>query len=317
MLKPLEFLARHGQHFPAWSPDASRDYARHLTREHYENFTVASVSLPRHLRQDYCNVYAFCRWSDDLADETGDASRSIELLGWWREGLRAMFRGQSSHPVFVALSETVEHHSLPASDFEALLDAFVQDQQVLRYRTFEDLLGYCRLSANPVGRIVLRLNGCEDERMFALSDSVCTALQLANHWQDVRRDWDINRVYIPEEAMRSHTYSVEALALDIERGSASARYRQVIGDLVERTKALFDAGLPLAGHFVGRLGIEIELFARGGMTVLEKIRAQGYDTITRRPVVSNAERALLLLRVAARRLLRPHRSSKQPSHADK
>lgn len=315
-MKPLEFLAKHGRQFPAWSPVAARNYARQLTRDHYENFTVASVLLPRRLRQDYCNVYAFCRWSDDLADETGDTSRSIELLDWWREGLRAMFRGNSSHPVFVALSETVERHSLPASDFEALLDAFVQDQTALRYRTFEDLLGYCRLSANPVGRIVLRLNGCRDERLFALSDSVCTALQLANHWQDVRRDWDINRVYIPDEVMRSHTYSVEALALDIGRGSASARYRHVIGDLVERTRVLFEAGLPLADHSAGRLGIEIELFARGGMTVLEKIRAQDYDTIAHRPVVSKAERALLLLRVVARRLLRPRGSSKRPSHAD-
>ena len=316
-MKPIEFLARHGQRFPAWSPDASRHYTRQLTRDHYENFTVASLLLPRRLRQDYCNVYAFCRWSDDLADETGDASWSIELLDWWREELRAMFRGHASHPVFVALSETVERHALPAVDFEALLDAFVKDQTVLRYRTFEDLLGYCRLSANPVGRIVLRLNGCRDEQLFALADSVCTALQLANHWQDVRRDWDINRVYIPDEAMRSRTYSVEALALDIGRGSASARYRQVIGDLVERTGALFDAGLPLANHFSGRLGIEIELFARGGMTVLEKIRAQDYDTIAHRPVVSKAERALLLLRVVARRSVRRHHSSKRPSHADK
>lgn len=317
MLNPIEFLAQHGQQFPAWSPDASRGYARHLTRDHYENFTVSSVTLPRHLRQDYCNVYAYCRWSDDLADETGDASRSIELLDWWREELRAMFRGRSSHPVFVALSETVERHALPASDFEALLDAFMQDQEVLRYRTFEDLLGYCRLSANPVGRIVLRLNGCEDEQLFALSDSVCTGLQLANHWQDVRRDWGINRVYIPEESMRSHTYSVEALALDIGRGSASTRYKQIISDLVERTKALFDAGLPLADHFAGRLGIGIELFARGGMAVLEKIRAQDYDTISLQPVVTKVERGLLLSRVLARRLFRPHRSSKQPSHADK
>ena len=316
-MNPLEFLAQHGQQFPAWSPDASRGYARHLTRDHYENFTVASGLLPRHLRQDYCNVYAFCRWSDDLADETGDTSRSIELLDWWREGLRAMFRGRSSHPVFVALSETVERHSLPASDFEALLDAFVQDQEVLRYRTFEDLLGYCRLSANPVGRIVLRLNGRQDEHLFSLSDSVCTALQLANHWQDVRRDWAINRVYIPDEVMRSHTYSVEALALDIGRGSASARYRQLISDLVDRTRALFDAGLPLADQLAGRLGVAIELFARGGMAVLEKIRAQDYDTIAHRPVVSKAERGLLLLRVLAHRLFRPQRSSKRPSHADK
>lgn len=316
MLKPIEFLAKHGRQFPAWSLDASRNYTRRLTHDHYENFTVASALLPRRLKQDYCNIYAFCRWSDDLADETGDTSWSVELLDWWRAGLRAMFGGHSSHPVFVALSETVARHSLPANDFEALLDAFVQDQVVLRYGTFKELLGYCRLSANPVGRLVLRLNGCRDEQLFALSDSVCTALQLANHWQDVRRDWNINRVYIPDEAMRSHSYSIEALALDIGRGSASTRYRRIISDLVERTSALFDAGLPLADRFAGRLGIEIELFARGGMAVLDKIRAQDYDTISRRPIVTKADRGLLLLRVVAHRLLRPRRSPKRLPNVD-
>ena len=317
MLQPIEFLAAHGREPLPWSLRDALRYTRVLTKSHYENFTVASLLLPRRLRQDYCNVYAYCRWSDDLADETGDPALSAELLRWWQGELQAMSAGRVSHPVFVALRETVARHALPTSDFEDLLTAFLQDQTVLRYRTFDELVEYCRYSANPVGRIVLRLNGCDSAKLFALSDAICTALQMANHWQDVRRDWELNRVYIPGDVMRSHGYSVELLADDIARGTGSLQYKRTIDDLVARATALFASGLPLANHFGGRLGIEIELFARAGMAVLDQIRSQNCDTIARRPTVSGFQRSMLLLRVATRRLWRSPRITQESSYVRK
>ncbi len=314
-LCPLEFLERHGRRFPAWSLDESRQYARSLAKAHYENFSVAGWLVPRRLRQDYCNVYAYCRWADDLGDETGDPSRSLELLDWWREQLGEMEAGRAYHPVFVALRDTARRHSLPRSDLEDLLAAFVRDQTVRRYPTYSQLLDYCRHSADPVGRLVLRLNGYRDEALFKLSDSVCTALQLANHWQDVRRDWDIDRVYLPEDVMRRHGYSTAMLARDIERGRASAEFRDTLLDLGSRTRALFLTGLPLAGRVGGRLGLEVELFARAGMAVLEGIESQGWDTIALRPTVGKRKRTALLLGSIARRLLRPGGPRADTCHA--
>ena len=301
---PIDFLKQHGRSFPAWRLEDSRRYTRALTGAHYENFAVASLLVPRRLRQDYCNVYAYCRWADDLGDETGDPAKSLDLLDWWRCELRSMYSGQASHPVFVALRETVARHRLPSKDFEDLLHAFEQDQHIRRYGTYADLLEYCRYSANPVGRLVLRLNDCSDEALFDLSDRICTALQLANHWQDIRRDWGMDRVYIPIEVMESHGYCLEMLAEDLASGSASADCKSTVRDLTERTAALFVSGRPLADQLKGRLGLEIELFARAGMAVLEKIRAQGWDTIANRPTIHKAERTMLLLRVLGRRLVR-------------
>lgn len=305
MLYPLEFLERYGQRFPAWSLVESRRYARSLTKAHYENFSVASWLVPRHLRQDYCNLYAYCRWADDLGDETGDAARSLELLGWWREQLAEMEAGRSYHPVFVALRDTARRHSLPRSDFEDLVAAFETDQTVRRYPTYSHLLDYCRYSANPVGRLVLRINGYRGESLFKLSDSVCTGLQLANHWQDVRRDWNIDRVYLPEDVMQSHGYSLDRLARDIERETASAAFKDTLRELVSRTQALFYSGLPLADRVSGRLALEVELFARAGMAVLEGIVSHGWDTIAHRPTVGKRERAAILVGSIARHLLRP------------
>ncbi len=301
MLFPIEFLKENGTLFPAWSPEESRRYTRLLTRRHYENFPVVSLFVPKRLRQDYCNVYAFCRWADDLGDETGDPDESLALLAWWRAGLRALGSGEEYHPVYVALRETVRRHALPLSDFEDLVDAFVQDQSVRRYETYDQLLEYCRYSANPVGRLVLRLNGITGDSLLEESDAICTALQLANHWQDVRRDWKIDRVYIPQEVMQEHDYSLEQLASDLARGEGSPPFRAMMQDLVERADLLFSTGLPLADRVRGRLGFEIELFARGGIAVIGKIRAQAYDTIASRPTVHAFDRASIALRTAARR----------------
>ena len=302
MLFPLQFLQRHGTRFPAWSLDESRRYTRALTKAHYENFTVAGLLVPRHLRQDYCNVYAYCRWADDLGDETGDPAESLALLQWWREQLSAMEAGRAYHPVFVALRDTSVRHSLPCVDFDDLLRAFLQDQSVRRYPTYAELLDYCRFSANPVGRLVLRLNGYVDESLFGLANATCTALQLANHWQDVRRDWKMNRVYLPEDVMRSHGYSVKLLGRDIDSRRASDPFRSMLRELCLRARDLFHEGFPLADHVRGRLRIKIELFGRAGIALLDKIEAQGWDTVSHRPVIGRRTHATLLLRSIVRRL---------------
>ncbi len=303
MLFPLDFLEQHGTKFPAWRLADSRRYTRALAKAHYENFTVAGLLVPRHLRQDYCNVYAYCRWADDLGDETGDPAKSLELLEWWREQLLAMEAGQAFHPVFVALRDTSLRHSLPHEDFEDLLRAFVRDQSVRHYGTYAELLDYCRFSANPVGRLVLRLNGYVDESLFGLSDATCTALQLANHWQDVKRDWEMSRVYLPEEVMRSHGYSIRALRRDIDSRNASDGFRHTLRELCSKARDSFHAGLPLVDRVKGRLAIEIELFSRAGMAVLDQIQAQEWDTVSRRPIIRKRTHAALLAGVFARRLL--------------
>lgn len=315
-LEPVEFLRAHGRKFSAWSLEESLRYTRDLTREHYENFSVASLLVPRRLRQDYCNVYAYCRWADDLGDETGDPNLSLDLLRWWREQLAAMERGEAYHPVFVSLKETVARHALPRQDFEDLVRAFEQDQSKRNYAAYEELLEYCRYSANPVGRLVLRINGYRDPDLFKLSDAICTALQLANHWQDVARDWRIGRVYVPEDVMQAHGTGGSVLAADMARGTASPELRETVRDLAERAHDLFAEGLPLADRLSGRLSVEIEMFARAGIAVLSKIRSSGFDTISKRPVVRAADHAVLLARVLARRLTRAPLAISEARSAD-
>jgi squalene synthase HpnC len=304
-IQPVDFLDCHGTTPSPCPLEEARRYNATLARHHYENFQVVSLLLPRRLHQDFFNVYAYCRWADDLGDEMGDRDRSLELLGWWRTELEAMYAGETSHPVYIALADTVRRHSIPIEPFNDLITAFVQDQTITRYDTHDQVIEYCRYSANPVGRLVLMLGGYGDEYLFELSDATCTALQLANHWQDVRRDWDKDRVYIPKDVMETHGYSHEALAADIERGEASIGYRATVCNLVRRAEQYFVQGLPLVDKLDRRLAIDVELFSRGGMAVLDKIRALDYDTISSRPKVSKTDRLMLLLRVAARRYFRP------------
>lgn len=303
-IQPVDFLEKYGTDLAPWPLEDAKRYTAALARGHYENFQVVSLLLPRRLHQDFFNVYAYCRWADDLGDEIGDRERSLELLAWWGEELEAMYAAKIRHPVFVALADSVRRHDLPVEPFSDLIRAFMQDQRVTRYETHEQVIDYCRYSANPVGRLVLMLGGYREESLFKLSDATCTALQLANHWQDVRRDWEKDRVYIPRDVMEAHGYSQEALAEDIRHAGASVGYRATIRDLVGRAERLFAEGLPLADKLDRRLAIDIELFSRGGMTVLDKIRTLDYDTIRTRPKISKFDRLMLLLRVAPRRLLR-------------
>lgn len=296
-LQPIAFLRSPQACSRQWSLPDSLSYTRWLATHHYENFHVVSLLLPKHLHQDFYNVYAFCRWADDLGDETGDPQESLRLLAWWRGELGSLFAGQPpSHPVFVALAETVHRHDLPVEPFSDLIDAFIQDQTVTRYRDWDEVLDYCRRSANPVGRLVLMLCGYRDAERFRLSDATCSALQLANFWQDVAVDLEKNRIYLPLRLLEAHGSSEQ----DLFARRCTPAFRRAMQEAVDFAQALFEQGLPLSRMVDRRLALDIDLFSRGGMKVLDKIRAQNYDVLSRRPAISKTERALLLLGSLAR-----------------
>jgi len=280
-------------------PAQAQEYTRWLATHHYENFHVVSWLLPKRLHQDFYNVYSYCRWADDLGDEIGDTVESLRLLAWWREELRAMYAGETRHPVFVALRGTVERYAIPQQPFDDLIRAFEQDQTFTRYRNWDELFGYCRCSANPVGRLVLYLCGYSDAERQRLSDATCTALQLANFWQDVTVDWEKDRVYLPLDVLERHGSSVEEIAAR----RFTPGFRAAMQDAVACARKLFLEGLPLTGMVDRRLAVDIELFSRGGMRVLDKIAAQGYDVLARRPAISKTERAWILLGTLARAAL--------------
>jgi squalene synthase HpnC len=287
---------------PKWWEDATlpldqaREYTRFLATHHYENFHVVTFLLPRALHQDFYNVYAFCRSADDLGDEIGDPAESLRLLARWRDELDAMYRGEPRHPVFVALAETVARRELPREPFADLIHAFEQDQTVTRYRNWDEVFRYCRYSANPVGRLVLHLCGYHDAARQALSDSTCTALQLANFWQDIPVDLAKGRVYLPLEAIERHGYTVE----DLQAGRETPQFRALMREAVDLARKLFLEGLPLVRRVDRRLGVDISLFSRGGLRVLDKIEGQNYNVLARRPYVTKVERAWLLAGALAR-----------------
>ena len=283
-------------------------YTSWLATHHYENFHVVSWMLPRHLRRHFYNVYAYCRWADDLGDEVADPARALELLDWWESELNLCYEGRPGHPVFVALAPTIREFDIPAEPFRDLLAAFRQDQTIHRYPTWEDLVGYCRYSANPVGRLVLYLCRYRDTERQRLSDATCTALQLANFWQDVSRDLGKGRIYIPIEALERHGLE----AKDIEARIFDERYAAVMRDLIARTRELFAEGWPLAASLDSRLRLDIELFSRGGLAVLDAIESMGYNTLAKRPSIGGAKRALLFGRALASQVL-PGMNSNKPS----
>jgi squalene synthase HpnC/squalene synthase HpnD len=284
---------------PGCAVTEAERYTYWLATHHYENFHVVSWMLPRHLRRHCYNVYAYCRWADDLGDEVSDPARALELLNWWESELNLCYEGRPSHPVFVALAPTIREFDIPAEPFHDLLTAFRQDQTVHRYATWEDLLGYCRYSANPVGRLVLYLCGYRDPERQRLSDATCTALQLANFWQDVSRDLDKGRIYIPVDALTRHGLE----AKDIEARAFDNRYAALMRDLISRTRELFAEGWPLAATLDSRLRLDIELFSRGGLAVLDAIESIGYNTLVKRPSIGKAKRVLLFGRALASQVL--------------
>ena len=299
-LGPKEFVASAEAMSGAWAPAEAVDYTRWLATSHYENFHVVSFLLPKRLHRDFYSVYSFCRWADDLGDETGGGEESLRLLAWWREQLTRMYAGETSHPVFVALRGVVERHDIPEEPFAGLIRAFVQDQTVTRYETWDALLEYCRYSANPVGRLVLRLCGYSDPGRAALADATCTALQLANFWQDVTVDLAKDRVYIPLEALRGRGSGFD----DVTGLHATPAFRAAMRDCVDRAQALFEQGLPLAGTVDRRLSLDLDLFSRGGMRVLAKIRERDYDVLSGRPAITRPDRLRLLAAALARAAFR-------------
>jgi squalene synthase HpnC/squalene synthase HpnD len=281
-------------------PGEAQRYTRWLANHHYENFNVVSRLLPRRLHQDFYNIYAYCRWSDDLGDEVANPARALELLDAWEDELRSIYepgRGPS-HPVLIALRETIRAKNVPIQPFSDLLRAFRQDQRIHRYADWDSVLDYCVYSANPVGRLVLYLCGYRNEARQKLSDYTCTALQLANFWQDVSRDLEKGRLYIPLDALAEHGLT-EA---DIAARNFDARYVALMKSLIERTRALFCAGLPLARTVEPYLRVDLEMFSRGGLAILDAIEASGYNTLQHRPALTKWTQMRLLAGALASRV---------------
>ena len=296
---PASLIQRFGpDRCDAMPLDEARKWCAHLARSHYENFSVLTGLVPHHLRDDFAAVYAFCRWADDLGDEMGD--RGTELLAWWREQLDACFAGDVQHPVFVALQPTIARYDLPMTPFADLISAFQLDQTKLRYETWAELLDYCRLSANPVGRIVLMLFEMPREDQYtAPSDCICTALQLTNHLQDVRRDiLDRDRIYLPSEMFPNDTFE-QRLIDSAKQGwgvdqQILSESREIIKTCVERTWALFEQGEPLLDRLSSEARPVIELLAGGGCHVLRQVEQWNYETALHRPRLGPAVRLRLL-----------------------
>jgi squalene synthase HpnC len=291
-LAPKDFVQSEKALGDVYTPAQAEEYTRWLATRHYENFHVVTFLLPKKLHQDFYNVYAFCRWADDLGDEIGDASESLRLLAWWRQELHSMYAGSAGgHPVFTALEATVQRHALPQSLFDDLISAFEHDQRVTRYRNWDEIFDYCRCSANPVGRLVLRLCGYDTADRDLLSDATCTALQLANFWQDVTVDLEKDRVYLPLDLLARHACPVE----DVMARKFTPAFASAMQEAVAKARELFHQGLPLLKTVDRRLSFDLRLFSQGGLRILDKIEQQGYDVLRARPRISKVERVGLLV----------------------
>jgi phytoene synthase len=288
---PLEVDSR-------WPPGRAYEYCERLARSHYENFPVGSFLIPKQLRKHFYSIYAFARIADDFADEgygEGHSERErLDLLNEWRRMLAESLAGRAGHPVFVALSQTIAEFGLPPALFEDLLSAFAQDVTVRRYESFDELLDYCRRSANPIGRLILLLFGYRDDQRHQWSDDICTALQLANHWQDVGIDLDKDRIYLPHEDFSRFELTVE----DLMRRQASEAFKRMMKFEVERARDIFARGKPLCTSVRGRLGLELRVVWLGGMRILQRNEENGYDVFAHRPVIT-AKDKLKIFFVAA------------------
>ncbi|MGB9407184.1 MAG: squalene synthase HpnC [Terracidiphilus sp.] len=283
--------------------EEARDWCKQLAESHYENFHVASWFLPRDLRPHFHAIYAYCRVSDDLGDEVADTAQALALLDFWGRELDACYEGRTRHPVFVALAETINECTIPREPFADLLVAFRQDQTVKRYDTIDDVRAYCRYSANPVGRLVLYACGeapsDESDEIFHLSDATCTALQLANFWQDVRQDYARGRIYIPKNDMEVFRVSEEQIAESV----VTPEFRGLMRCEVDYARSLFEQGLPLIGMVNRDLALDLDLFSRGGLEILRAIERQGYDVLSARPAITKSRKLALALRAVSGKML--------------
>lgn len=270
------------------------DACEKLAQSHYENFPVASRLMPAHLRPHVAAIYAFARTADDFADEPGrDPEERLRLLAEWRNRLRALnpdehpFPGKNSLPdsIFAALGDTVRRFSLPVSLLEDLLDAFVQDVGTTRYQTWASVIDYCRRSANPVGRLVLKLSGYDDDRLDAASDAVCTALQLTNFWQDLAIDWSRGRLYVPEEIWGPADAATSAL----DEKRMTPQWKAALRECGDRTRSLFCQGRPVCDGVSGRLRYELRATWLGGTRILDRLDRSDYDVFMSRPRLGSAD----------------------------
>jgi squalene synthase HpnC len=272
--------------------DEARAYCQRLATTHYENFHVASWFLPERLRPHFYSIYAYCRIADDLGDEVGNREQSLALLDLWGRELDACYRGEARHPVFVALAETIRARDIPKQPFADLLVSFRQDQNVMRYKTMDDVLEYCKYSANPVGRLVLYACGYRAPEMFLLSDFTCTALQLANFWQDVSSDYARGRIYLPLDDMQRYGVDENTIA----RREPTAAFRELIRHEVDYARQLFEKGLPLIAMVDRELALDLDLFSRGGLEILRAIERRHYDVVSMRPVITKSRKLGLAAR---------------------
>jgi squalene synthase HpnC len=281
---------------PAAAPSREEAFAycERLAKTHYENFSVATWFLPSQLKQHFYNVYAYCRISDDLGDEVGNPQQSLALLDAWEQELNACYAGSPRHPVFVALRETIQQFGIPKHEFSDLLIAFRRDQTITRFPTFADVLDYCKYSANPVGHLVLYLGGYSDAERQQLADYTCTALQLANFWQDVAVDHGKGRIYLPLESLERFGVTED----DIAHRRFTPAFRELMKFEVQRARDLFARGLPLVNQVRPELALDIELFSRGGQEILNAIEAQDFNVLKSRPAISKPKKILLVLRAA-------------------
>ena len=282
--------------------DEARAWCRALATSHYENFHVGTWLLPKRFRPHFYAIYAYCRVSDDLGDEVGDPAMALALLNAWQQELDACYRGQARHPVFVALAETIRACNIPRKPFDDLLIAFRRDQVQTRYATMADVLDYCRCSANPVGHLVLYCCGYSDAERFALSDETCSALQLANFWQDIRSDFtERGRIYFPLQDMARFGVTDAGIAADIAAGRTSESVRQLLRYEVEYARQMFQRGLPLIKMVDRELAMDLDLFSRGGLEILNAMERDGYNTAAVRPAISKPRKAMLMLHALATR----------------
>lgn len=272
---------------------AAYAHCTRLARGHYENFPVASWLLPAAMRPHIAAIYAFARRADDFADEPGpDVVERLRLLHDWRRRLH----NNNTHGatpddlIFVALHNTIASCRLPVQLFDDLLSAFAQDVTTRRYATWADVMDYCRRSANPVGRLVLRVAGCDDPRLDAASDAVCTALQLTNFWQDFGRDWRRGRLYVPLEERDRH----DAREADLDAGRMTAQWKDALRAAAAHTRERFAVGRPVCNGVRGRLRWELRLTWLGGSRILDKIEAADFDVLNRRPSLGAADTAPLI-----------------------
>ena len=312
----LDDLRRYGPGPDGTTPAVGRAeawaYCDRLARRHYENFSVVTWLTPKPLRPAFRSIYSFCRWSDDLGDEVGDPARSTALLAWWRGELEALYAGdQPRHPVMVALGETVREFAIPIDPFRALIAAFEQDQVVAEYDTYDQLLDYCTRSADPVGHLVLYLGGAYTAETARLADLTCTGLQLANFWQDVARDLAIGRVYLPRADRERFGYA----DADLRARRFTPEFAALLRFEVDRARDLLRRGRELLDHLPPALAVDVDLFGRGGLAILDRIEAQGFDVWRRRPEVGKAAKVGLLLRALGGHALAGRRRAHAPELA--